>query len=66
MQMDQLRDLIGLHCSYGVVEHNGVVLLLFFIRLIIIQVYTSQKSGLGLVIFPSDMTRFFFSLFYFC
>lgn len=53
--MDQLKDLIGLHCTSGSVENNGVVLLQFFIRLIIIiiQVYTSQETWLDLVILTS-------------
>lgn len=34
VQTDQLKDLIGLHCTSGSVENNGAVLLLFIIRLI--------------------------------
>lgn len=63
--MDQLRDLIGLHCTSGRVENNGVVLLLFFIRLMIrIQVYASQETRVGPGHPPestSDVTRLFFS-----
>ncbi len=52
--MDQLKDLIGLHCTSGSIENNGVVLLLFFIRrIVIIQVYTSLETWLDLVILTS-------------
>lgn len=53
--MDQLKDLIGLHCTSGSAENNGVVLPLFFIRLIImVQVCTSQETWLDLVILTSS------------
>lgn len=67
---DQLKDLIGLHCTSGSVENNGAVLLLFFIRLImIIQVYTSQETWLDLVIVTSAhqiWKGYSFSSFFFC
>lgn len=64
--MDQLGDLIGLHCTSGSVQNNGVVLPLFFIRLMIIQ-YRCAPHLVG----PghpqecaSDVTRLFLPSFY--
>lgn len=45
MQTDQLKDLIGLHCTSGSVENNGAVLLLFIIRLIMITRAQRRKPG---------------------
>lgn len=45
MQTDQLKDLIGLHCTLGSKENNGAVLLLFIIRLIMITRAQRRKPG---------------------
>lgn len=57
MQTDQLKDLIGLHCTSGSVENNGAVLLLFIIRLIMITRAQRRKPGRTWSSSQVDITR---------